>query len=396
MLIDAPEATRRLGIKPATLYAYVSRGLVRSAAKPGSKAHLYYATDVQRLKRDLRKGRRTGAPIASYDRYAPILDTSLCLIHEGRLFYRGRDAIELAATASLEEVAALLWQTPGDFSFASGATPSGFAAWLADLPRDLTALERAIAIMVRMAAEDYGAHQDITSPAMLRAAQRLLLAMAGAVTGKPMRPGPVHEQLARIWRLNGTDADIVRQSLVLSADHELNPSTYVARCVASTGATLYSAIIAALSSFSGPRHGGHILRVEAMLAELLAAGRVGTHIKERWRRGERLIGFGHPLYPEGDPRGRALLKALREQLPKSKTAPVFEIADMEFEQSGRAPLLDYALACTSLLLGLPVGSAQALFLLGRSVGWIAHALEQYSSRAIIRPCARYVGPLPQS
>ena len=266
MLIDAPEATRRLGIKPATLYAYVSRGLIRSAAKPGSKAHLYYATDVQRLKRDLRKGRRTGAPIASYDRYAPILDTSLCLIHEGRLFYRGRDAIELAATASLEEIAALLWQTPGDFSFASGTTPSGFAAWLADLPRDLTALERAIAIMVRMAAEDYGAHQDITSPAMLRAAQRLLLAMAGAVTGKPMRPGPVHEQLARIWRLNGTDADIVRQSLVLSADHELNPSTYVARCVASTGATLYSAIIAALSSFSGPRHGGHILRVEAMPA----------------------------------------------------------------------------------------------------------------------------------
>src|SRR5262245_30205420 len=127
MLIDAPEASRRLGIKAATLYAYVSRGLVRSAAKPGSKAHLYYAADVERLKRDLRKGRRTAAPIASYDRYAPILDTSLCLIHEGRLFYRGLDAIELAATASLEDAAALLWQTPSELDLASAAMPAGFS-----------------------------------------------------------------------------------------------------------------------------------------------------------------------------------------------------------------------------------------------------------------------------
>jgi citrate synthase len=396
MLIDAPEASRRLRIKPATLYAYVSRGLVRSAAKPGSKAHLYYAADVERLKRDLRKGRRTGAPIASYDRYAPILDTSLCLIHEGRLFYRGLDAVGLATTASLEDIAKLLWQAPGDFSFAPTAAPAGFPTWLADLPQDGTALERAIAIMVRMAAEDYGVHQEMTGAVMLRAGQRVLLAIAGAVTGKAMRPGLMHEQLGRIWRVKAAGADIVRRSLVLSADHELNPSTYVARCVASTGATLYSAIIAALCSFSGPRHGGHILRVEAMLAELLAAGRVKTQIKERWRRGDRLIGFGHPLYPDGDPRGRALLEALRERLPRAKTAPIFEIAEMEFEQSGRAPLLDYALAAASRLLDLPLGSAQAIFLVGRSAGWIAQALEQYASGAIIRPCARYVGPLPQS
>jgi citrate synthase len=88
------------------------------------------------------------------------------------------------------------------------------------------------------------------------------------------------------------------------------------------------------------------------------------------------------------------LDALRRQLPKRKSALVFDIATEEFEMSGRAPTADYAMAAVSVLLGLPRGSAQGLFLIGRSVGWIAHAIEQYATNTIIRPRARYIGPLP--
>ena len=104
MLISSREAVQRLGIKPATLYAYVSRGLIRSRVSPGSRERRYYAVDVERLKRGRRKGRRSGTPPPSYDSFAPVLDTSLCLIEEGRLHYRGIDAIELAEKASLEDV----------------------------------------------------------------------------------------------------------------------------------------------------------------------------------------------------------------------------------------------------------------------------------------------------
>jgi citrate synthase len=272
--------------------------------------------------------------------------------------------------------------------------PAGFEGFLAELPPKIIPLERAKAIMARMAAEDVGAF-DTSVPVVSRVGQRLVLALTAALTGNPPRSGlPIHEQLARAWRLNAVDADLIRRSLVLSADHELNPSTYVARCVASTEATLYAAVLAALCSLSGARHGGHIFRVEAMLADLMEAGNLKANIWERWRRGERLVGFGHPLYPDGDPRAQAILVVLGTGRSKSKSAPFFEIAQLEFELSGRAPSIDYALASTARVLGLPLGSAQGIFLLGRSVGWIAHAIEQYAARTIIRPRARYVGPVP--
>jgi citrate synthase len=393
MLIDASEASRRLGVKPATLYAYVSRGLIRSTLKPGSKAHQYYAVDIERLKRGRRKGRRSGSPPPSYDRYAPVLDTSLCLIEDGCLYYRGVDAIELAATASLEETAALLWNVDPQAQFDPAPMPAGFSRQLASVKPNSMPLERATAMMMYIGAEDVGAF-DISAPVVARVGQRLMLALTAALTGKPPQRRPIHEQLARAWSLNAAGADLVRRCLVLSADHELNPSTYVARCVASTGATLYAAVLAALCSLSGSMHGGHILRVEAMLADLLATADLTESIRGRWRRGERLLGFGHPLYPSGDPRARAILDELRRDLPKARTAPILRIADAEFELSGRPPLLDYALASTTSLLRLPSGSAQGIFLIGRSAGWIAHAIEQYAARAIIRPRARYVGPLP--
>ena len=394
MLIDAREAIRRLGVKPDTLYAYVSRGLIRASATPGSKKKRYYEIDIERLKRSRRKGRRTGAPPPPYDSFAPVLDTALCLIENGGLFYRGVDATALAETASLEEVADLLWGTEVT---AVGNAKQPFPPALHEAIRafapTMSPLERAKSILLSLAANDITAF-DTTLPVVSRVGQRLTTALVASLTGKRIRSDAIHLQLAKDWRLSAEGADLVRRCLVLSADHELNPSTYVARCVASTSASPYAVVLAALCSFSGPSHGGHLLRVEDMLIELIRDGNVKTRIRDRWRRGERLLGFGHSLYPTGDPRARSILDALRRRLPAQKVRPIFDIAAAELEKSGRAPMMDYAMAATAVALGLPRGSAQGMFLIGRSVGWIAHAIEQYQAQSIIRPRARYVGQLP--
>jgi citrate synthase len=395
MLISAREAVRRLGVKPATLYAYVSRGLVRSTTAPSSREHLYYAADIERLKRSKRKGRRTGAPPRAFDLYAPVLDTSLSLIEEGRVYYRGRDATHLAQNATLEEVAELMWGSDADGArpLAGTQLPPKFRTWLRELSPRATPIERANAILVRLACEDVGAI-DTTLPVVLRVARSLVPALAAAITGKMPTKLPIHRQLATAWRLDAAGADLVRRSLVLVADHELNPSTYAARCVASTRASPYAVVLAALCALSGPLHGGDSIRVEAMLQGLVAADDLKLRIADRLRLGERLPGFGHPLYPQGDPRGLAILDALKGAFPKSQTEVLFRIASEVQSLIGRAPNVDFALGAMANLLRLPPRSGLGLFVIGRSVGWIAHAIEQYATGTLIRPRARYVGVLP--
>ena len=279
MLIDAQEAARRLGVKLDTLYAYVSRGLIRSETTPGKKDRRYYEVDVERLKRNRRKGRRTVAPPPSFDRYAPVLDTALCLIEGGRLYYRGVDAIELAERASLEEVAALLWGVETlPIAGGGGSTLRNSADMHKQLP-DATPLERAKAVLLQLAASDVAAF-DTSLPVVVRAGRLLVSALASSMTGKATQNALVHQQLAAGWQLGEDGADLIRRCLVLSADHELNPSTYIARCVASTGANPHAVVLAALCSFSGPRHGGYLLKIEDMVSDLIAAGNVKAGIRE--------------------------------------------------------------------------------------------------------------------
>jgi citrate synthase len=181
---------------------------------------------------------------------------------------------------------------------------------------------------------------------------------------------------------------------VLTADHELNASTYVGRCIASTGASPYAVVLGALGALSGPRHGGETSSVEALLREVMQTGDVLGAIAERLRRGERIPGFGQPLYPEGDPRGRHLLDAVKASPYGRRSERVLDIGRQVSELIGRQPNIDFALGLISTVLKLPAGSGLGMFLVGRSVGWIAHAIEQYVSGDLIRPRARYVGPIP--
>jgi citrate synthase len=259
----------------------------------------------------------------------------------------------------------------------------------------MTPIERSTTILVQLASVDVAAVGNSLAVA-LRAGRRLVPAQAAAITGRMPSQTPIHRQIARAWRLDDGGADLVRRCLVLVADHELNASTYVARCVASTGANPYAVVLAALCALSGPFHGGGVSRAEAMLADCMASKDLKALIADRMRVGERPPGFGHPLYPQGDPRALAIFDALKRTLPKRQTEVIFRIASQVQELSGRTPMVDFALAATSMSLGLPRGSSLGLFLVGRTVGWIGHAIEQYAAGSLIRPRARYTGTLPEA
>jgi len=203
---------------------------------------------------------------------------------------------------------------------------------------------------------------------------------------------PIHQQVAAAWRINRSGADLIRRCLVLVADHELNASTFVARCIASTEATPYAAVMGALGALSGPRHGGATSQAEALLAELARTADVAAALGDRLRRGERLRAFGHPLYPDGDPRAATILQALEAMAGRG--SPVLKVAGEAARLVARKPNVDFALGAVSVTLGLPRGAALGLFLIGRSVGWMAHIMEQYATGQLIRPRARYVGALP--
>ena len=232
------------------------------------------------------------------------------------------------------------------------------------------------------------AHSDWASHRghVVTVAARLLGTVAQAASGgaAPCSENSLHERMATAWRLDRAGTDLIRRTLVLCADHELNASAYATRVVASTGASLGACLLAGLAALSGPRHGGMTDWVQALAADPDVAADPMRAFSTRLARGEKLPGFGHRLYPEGDPRCTALLAAFP---PGAHWLGMMEAAA---QLTGLRPGLDFALAMLEATLPLPPGSGLALFATGRTVGWIAHALEQRRDGQLIRPRAEYV------
>jgi citrate synthase len=388
--ISSAEAARRLGVSAATLYAYVSRGLLRSEGTSGQRERRYRAADVSRLKRQRAIGRKAESIAANtLDFGTPVLESSLTLIENGQLYYRGHDAVRLARSASLEQVAQLLWECD-DRPFDAGNLPPMSAAlraaWAA-MPT-LGTVDRCLVLLPAAARWDHPSWVEDRG-AMLETGVRILRLLAAAVTGEAISALPVHEQLATAWRVPARQTPLLRAALVLSADHEFNASTFAARVVASTGTNLYGSTTAGLAAISGPRHGGLTRHVAAMFDAVEGGAEPDD--------GASCPGFGHPLYPEGDVRAATLLDMVRELCPRAPPLALAERLAATVEAAdGRKPNIDFATVTLERVLGLPKDSALALFLLGRTVGWIAHALEQAAHGGLIRPRARYVGPRPAS
>lgn len=372
-----------LGVSRATLYAYVSRGLVASEPGPGpSRARRYPRAGIEELLRRRERSRDRG--LAAHDslhRGLPVLDSALTLIEDGRCFIRGVDLVTLARSESFERVAALLWsgslETAEEFPTArsarSAAMPSGQA-----LSEHL--VRAAGTSLVSLGSPD---------AVVRRGAARVVAGVfdaAGAVGG-----GPLCERLASGW---GTrHARALDAALILCADHELNVSAFTARCVASADAPLEQVVLAALCALRGRRHGAVTERVEALVRD---AERDGPRRSAERALGAdgALPGFGHPLYPDGDPRAAELLRMADAIAPPEAGDAIAGLVDLAREQIGQAPTLDFGLAALAHRLRLPEGTAFCIFALGRSAGWIAHAIEARADDRLIRPRSRYVGPRP--
>ncbi len=410
--LGAADAAARLGVSRATLYAYVSRGLIRSQPLPGSsRAHGYARDDIERLHRRA-EARRDPSQAAAHalEWGIPVLESSITFIDGRALYYRGLDVVELARSRSLEDVASLIW---------TGAVGRRFDVAAATvvqspLPRDTPFIARAQGLLAFAAVHDAAA-LDLRMSSVAEAGWRMLHLLTGAAIDTGSR-GPaanrpkgsdrtIDQRLARAWRTGPGGEEVIRAALILCADHELNVSSFTARCVASAGSTPYAVVIAGLSALEGFRHGGASARVEAMLGELRgeAAGKrrrdrehaLRRALAARLRRGDSLGPFGHPLYPDGDPRAGALLDLLRGHYADSdELAYVDAFAAAASGLVRERPNVDFALAAVARVLELPPGAPLMLFAIGRAIGWVGQAIEQYATGQLIRPRARYVGPMP--
>ena len=389
--MSASEASRLLGVTRATLYAYVSRGFVRSQAASGStRERMYSREDVERLRQRTEERRAPDKAAARALHWGmPILESSIALIDGSRLYYRGLDAAALARSRSLEEVAALIWT--GRFEALRAPAPVGRVAQPAP---DIPFAARAQSLLAVVAAHDPLAF-DLRSASLAVTGLRILRLMTRAAIGADPGDRTADAALARAWRVGTRGADVVRAALVLCADHELNVSAFTARCVASSGSHPYAVVIAGLAALEGPKHGGASIRAESMLASMRHARPLRQAVSARLRRGEPIDGFGHPLYREGDPRARLLLDLLGERYGTSAEFRfVREFVRAAADVTGEHPNVDFGLAAAARVLKLPAGSPFTLFAIGRTVGWIGHAIEQYATGQLIRPRARYVGVAP--
>lgn len=376
MWLNATEALARLGSKPQSLYASVSRGRIRAKPDPlDTRRSLYREEDVDRLASRAR-GRRSSATVASeaISWGDPVLPSALSTVSSGRLYYRGEDAVDLAAAATLEDIATLLW----DGAWSLPASEPG--------PSAATPMAAVFAALAGRAA--VGVPSSGLGAWQLRGeAASVLGCIADAMLG--VGDGPLHIRLADSLGRPGA-AEVLRRAMVLLADHELNASTFAARVAVSTGASLSAGALAGLATFTGPRHGTAASAVLALALDIGShADRPGDGLREWLGEGRVIPGFGHRLYPRGDIRAEALLAAI-------EVPPAFETLALAAEDLlGDRPNVDFALAALTAAYDLPPHAPATTFALARSVGWLAHMLEQVASGQLIRPRARYVGPAVQ-
>ncbi|HEX4865171.1 MAG TPA: citrate synthase [Acidimicrobiales bacterium] len=420
--LTAAEAADLLGVKPATLYAYVSRGLL--PREKGAQGSSFDPRDVALLARSGRT--RPDGPTAEPDRVVhrggrapgaqttePLFVTELTLIDGGHLFYRGLDAVQLSRTRSFEEVAGWLWggdwPDPGEVWSASPTAADAVDAALKAVPSGARPLERfMLAVLVAGLSDDL--RHDLTGASVPVIGKSIISLFAWTLeqgrrgrggTGDEPNGGSIAD---RVWRAlsplppTPQRVSVLDAALVLSADHELAPSTMAARVAASFRADPYAVVSTGLGPASGSWAAGSTgapSEVELMLEDCLAMG-VERAVGERLRRtGSVPHGFGMPLYQEGDPRGGELLVRLDEVGGSSERHDVVrKVVDLAEERGFPPANVDLGLGALSFCAEMPGESGQAVATLAKVAGWLAHALEEYANPSRFRSRAYYVGQRP--
>ena len=368
--VDVAVALQLLQVKRESLYAYVSRKYVRSKPVGGrSRASLYALSDIEKMAAKRRRPRKRAEVAQSTIKWGePILETRVSTVKNGRLVFGKDDACKLAETCTLEQIAAHHWR--------AGTPPvSAFDPYAKRDVGGVTAKARAFSHLATLAAD---------SPSILgrersdlcQEAHILLSGFADSIIGRSYT-GLIHHRLGRSWTLSPQNSDLLRRALVLISDHELNASTFAVRVAASTGASLPAAAMAGLAALSGPLHGDASVKATSYLRGALQSESVKDYVAKH----PDIPGMGHRLYPSGDIRAKALIKAIDPPETIQDALTVFESA------SGELPNVDMAHAVLACHLNLPPQAGFVIFALGRMSGWLAHAMEQNENGDLIRPRA---------
>ena len=394
-LVPAAMAAELLGVKPATLYAYVSRGSLTSHRRPGERGSWFDPAQLDDL---ARRGRGRG----SGRRPDVVIESGVTLIADGRYWYRGRDPIELSATATFEQVAELLWTAslPAD---PEPWTPDGRAVGiersLADaLPEGAPPMAHLRAAVPLLAAHD-PLRTDLRPEAVADVGRHLLATLVALLPRRGGRPPLAAGMARRLWAVlarrppSGGELAALEAVMVLLADHELAASTATVRIAASFRADPYAAVSAGLATLSGAYHGGASALAERLLAEGEAAADAGTVVGEWLARGERIPGLGQPLYPDGDPRARVVVDHARRLAPHAPALVAADaVASIAAERNLPRPNVDFGVATLTRALDWIPRAGETVFAVSRIAGWLAHAIEEYKHRLRYRPRAVYTGP----
>jgi citrate synthase len=394
--IGAGAATERLGVKHQTLYAYVSRGLIRSTPAPGSRSSRYARADVERLAARARRRSAEGGPEIVVDSAITALDPA------GRLSYRGWDATRAAVDAHYEQVAAWLWGIPSGPHEHWTAAPDVLAlarGVQAALPADAALPDRLRVVVAALRTVD-PLRDDRRTPSVAARAGALIATLVEALPpadarDRPVSTGSIARRLwTRVSPLEPTSSRVraLDRALSLLADHELATSTLAVRVAASTWADPYLLLLAGLATAGGPLHGGASEVVRALLRE--AVDDSGEVAVGRALREDRPVpGFGHMVYAGPDPRAPVLLDAVeRSRPPRALWRAAVQVLDVMARDDGPFPNIDFALGVLAEAGRMVPGAGETIFTVARCAGWIAHGLEEYPYRLRYRVRAAYTGP----
>jgi citrate synthase len=396
-----------LGIKPATLYTYVSRGLLHPLRHAHRKANRYLLEELQSLKvrSSVRQG--SGPVAAAAMRWGqPVIETSITKIDEDGPRYRGFLATDLVRhPARFENTAELLW---------SGLQTDSPQTWpvenmKVDVARALEAVLQQGFVRPRMmrvfsivatVLGDGTLEQELRMGSTERLSRQMLFAFTGACGLLGPRGVYLQPQVEQSLALHVMEAmgvtkapaleHAINTALILSADHELSSSTFSARIAASTGATLHACIVAALATHQGAALAGGADAAEDLIESLHSNADLKSRLAEAELKGQRLPGFGLPIYPNGDPRAALMIKLAQQTAPGSAQADLaLRFVEGVNERLGLHPNIEMGLVVLCNAWRMPARSACALWGIGRTAGWIAHTLEQRLAGFTIRPRGLY-------
>lgn len=408
--LDAKQAMEILDIRQQTLYAYVSRGWIRSITQSGRANHLYLREDIEKMRARSQARSGHGVVAASAMNWGePIIPTSITEITPEGPRYRGRLAIQLARSrVSYETVSELLW---------TGVWHDEPIRWHAKLeapmlqslrnsviaPETNDQLMETFALFALQLGVPYGSVADrVRSGRTLEAAREIIRALTGCfgyisktrsfysmASGQSIVAGLINAldlpQTEENW-------EALEALLVLFADHELSPGAFAARVAASSGASLNSCIASAICTSSGVQIGRLYDRVEEFLARASSKSILLRRAEQLQERGNVVPGFVHPMYPNGDPRGRYLLELVKRRKVQSKRLEaIYGFIDDVEAKLGIHPRHELAVMTVAVAVGLPEHCAGALFSLARTAGYVAHVQEQRLSGQLLRPRAKFIG-----